>query len=79
MAGRAIWVDLQQNGVGIAIQPGLFEVKVIAGHFTFVPQVFSAAAVEPDLDTFYGTFQGARVHIAHHQHLAGVGVLSNGG
>ena len=79
MAGGAIGDHLQQKGISIAVQPRFLEVQIVAGDLPLVPQVLAAAAVEPDLNTLHGALERPGVHVAEHEHLAGVHILGYGG
>ena len=43
------------------------------------PQALAAAAVEAHAAGFLGLFKGFSVHVPHHEHLAGGGVLNDSG
>lgn len=42
-----------------------------------MPEFLAAATVEPDVVSRHGLAQGFLIHIAEHEHLAGIGILND--
>src|SRR5579859_7956122 len=76
VAGRSLRPDPEQDGVGIAVEAPLDHVQVAARGGAFLPEP-PAAGVEPGPPGLHGPAPGLLVHVGHHQHLGGVGVLDH--
>lgn len=44
-----------------------------------MPELFAAAAVEPDFTAGQGEAEGLLIHIAEHEDFTGIGILNYGG
>ena len=69
MAGRALRVNLDQEGILITIQQYLFHPKEIALSLTLGPKTIFGTREKSDFSFAFGFFKSFLVHIAQHQHL----------
>ena len=72
-------VDLEQDGVEVAVGGDLFDYEAVAGAFAFHPELLARAAKEGDEAGFYGLAEGLFVHVADHEDTACRGVLHDSG
>lgn len=79
MADGAAGFAFDEDGVAVAVFPDFADFDDVARGFAFVPEFFSAAAVEPGFAAGQGAAQGFFVHVGEHKDFAAVGVLGDGG
>ena len=78
VAGGALLVDLDQQGVAVAVEPDLPDVLPVAGGLALDPVLLPRAAPVRRAAGADGAGQGLVVHPAQHQDLAGVVLLDDG-
>jgi len=79
MAGGAGLLDLDEQNILIAIDGDGFDGLDVPAGFAFEPELISAAAEEMGFAGLDGFFEGIAVHPGHHEDLAGIDVLNDGG
>jgi len=79
VADGAGGIGLDEEGVVVAVVENLDDAKHIAGGLAFGPQLLAAPAEEGHQPGGKGLLYGLGIHIAQHQHFAGLGVLDNNG
>ena len=75
VAGRALLVDLDQQGVAVAVEPDLLDPLPVAGGLALDPVLLARAAPVRRPAGRQRAGQRLVVHPAQHQHLAGVVLL----
>src|SRR4051794_28069138 len=79
VAGRALLVDQQQQGVAVAVQPDVAAPLPGTGGLSLPPVLLAAARPVGGPAGAEGAVQRLVVHPGDHQHLAGVVLLDDGG
>ena len=79
VTGGAFLVDLDENGVGIAIIEELAHFLGVSGGFAFHPHLVTGTAEEPGLAGGEGLGEGFLIHVGNHEYVAGGGILHDGG
>ena len=78
VAGRALLVDLDQQGVAVAVEADLLDPLAVAGGLALDPVLLAGPAPVRRPAGGQGAVQRLVVHPAQHQHLAGVVLLHHG-
>ena len=78
-ADAAELVDLEKDGIGVAVDEDLLYFLHVSGLLALAPELVAAAAEVDDAPGAYRLLEGLAVHPRQHQHLAGRGVLGDGG
>ena len=76
--GPADLLHLQQHGVGVAVDEDPAHLLHVAALLALAPEPAAAAAKIARPARALRFFKRLTVHPGHHQHLARVGILSNG-
>ncbi len=78
MARWTLLIDFQEDGVGVTVDENLDDVLHVTAFFPLAPQASLAAAEidRPSGGDRLGKALG--IHVRHHQHFAGLGVLGDG-
>src|SRR5262249_12884064 len=76
--GAADLMDLQEDGVGVAVEVDRPDVLGVAALLALAPELTAAAAEVTRPAGANGLLVGLAVHPGQHQHLARVGVLRDG-
>jgi hypothetical protein len=79
VAGDALLVDQQQQGVAVAVDAKFLQVLHLAGRLSFAPQRAAAAAEIADTAGGQRFRHRIAVHPGEHQHFAGVVLLRDRG
>ena len=79
VAHRAMRRGLNEQRIVVAIHLDADYIEVVTAGFALCPQALAAAAVKAHAAGFLGLFKGFGIHVAQHEHLAGGGVLNDGG
>ena len=69
----------KQHGIRIAIEPDLADLHRVPAGLALFPQALPGAAEEGGAAGATRRLPGLAVHVRNHEHLAGPGVLHNGG
>ncbi len=78
MAGGSGGFGFHQDGVVLTVLPHLTYLEIVAGGLSFVPELLTATAVEPDIGAGDGAADSFLVHVGEHEDIAGFGVLDDG-
>src|SRR5665811_414638 len=79
VADCADLLDFDQETVQFAVDADFFDPLHVSRRFPLFPQLPATPAPEVDIPACASCVQGFPVHEAHHQQIAGVGVLNRGG
>src|SRR5918997_2885137 len=79
VAGRALLVDQDQQGVAVAVQPDVADPLAVAGGLALHPVLAPAARPVGGPAGGEGAAQRLVVHPGDHEHLTGVVLLDDGG
>ena len=79
MAGGAFLADLQQDGVSVAIDKDAHHRLPMAAFFAFAPQTTTTTAEVNRPARALRFLKSLAIHPGHHEHVAGFGVLRDGG
>ena len=79
VAGGALLVDQNGQGITVAVGGDGYNVLHIAGGLALAPQFLTGTAPEAGTALLHGDFQALAVHIGHGQHILGDGVHNDGG
>ena len=71
MAGRANLLDLDEQGVAVAIERDVFDGLGVAAFLAFHPEFLAGAAPEVGFAGGDGFFERSAIHPRHHQDAAG--------
>jgi hypothetical protein len=77
--GPADLVHLKEDGIGIAIEEDAAHLLHVAALLALAPELVAATAEVDHAAGPHRLFPGLAVHPRQHQHLAGRGILSDGG
>ena len=75
----SLGVDLEEEGVLVAVGGDAFDDEAMAGAFAFEPELLARAAIEGGIPRFKGFVEGFLVHEADHEDATGGVVLNDGG
>ena len=76
--GGAVLLDLNDDGVGVAVGEDLDDVLGIPRLLPLHPVLVAGAAEEPGLAVADGVFEGLLIHEGDHQHFAALHILNHG-
>src|SRR5258708_15596959 len=79
VAGRTHLVDLDQQGVAVAVERDGLDPLLVAGGVPLHPVLLAAARPVGAPPGGQGAVQGLVVHLSHHEHFACVVLLGDGG
>ena len=79
MAGGAVLVDQDRQRVPVTVGGNGDDMLIIAGGFTFAPELLAGAAPEAGFALLHGDLQTLPVHVGQSQHFLGDSIHHNGG